>query len=235
MGRESLALSANHHGRRCDPDGAVAIDSHLFRAVAPARRSGLPVCTSSGPADDSATASARQRAPQAWQPPVQEGDCIVMGMKIKRAAGMRWSAIGSALLLVAATLIADLFQCDPGRGAPDQRRRLPAGRTGPGRRRDRRADVAGRAAGPLGAAHRPQRHRAPHRRRRQHHGGRHHPRLHPRRGGPAGRRRRPGLRHQPATSTSTTRRRCPPRAATPRPPAPTGPPGRASTGCPASP
>ena len=39
--------------------------------------------------------------------------------------------------------------------------------------RGRRADVAGRAARPLGAAHRPQRHAAPHRRRRQHHGHRH--------------------------------------------------------------
>ena len=89
-----------------------------------------------------------------------------------------------------------------------------------GRRRDGRADGAGGAAGPLGAAHRPQRHAAPHRRRTAT------PRVdrHASRSTPTTRRAcraSASTRASPPTgaSTSTTRRRCPPRPATRRPPA----------------
>ena len=83
-----------------------------------------------------------------------------------------------------------------------------------GRRRGGRADGHGGAAGPLGAAHRPQRHAAPHRRRRRHHRDRH-----PRRSTPTTRRACRASASTPAspptgTSTSTTPRRCPPRAVT---------------------
>ena len=93
----------------------------------------------------------------------------------------------------------------------------------------------GGAAGPLGAAHRPQRHAAPHRRRRHHHGDRH-----PRRSTPTTRRACRASAVDPgfATNRYIYLYYAPP-LSTPGGDAPaTGtrlrPPGTASTGCPGS-
>ena len=106
-------------------------------------------------------------------------------------SALRRRAAGVALILATASLTVIAGPAGPAQAQPINPADFQQVDARQGRRRDGRADVHGRAARPLGPAHRPRRHAAPHRRRRQHHGGRHHPRLHPRRGGPAGRRRRP--------------------------------------------
>ena len=160
-----------------------------------------------------------------------------MSMKdAPRQRSRRWFSAGSALLLaVAAGTVTFAADLGPRPGTHDRRQRLPAGRAGPRRDRHGRADVAGGAAGPLGPAHRPQRHPAPHRRRRHHHG-----RSAPCRSTPTTRRgcrASASTRASPptGTSTSTTPRRSPPRAATRRPPAPTSPPGRRQPAVPVHP
>ena len=158
-----------------------------------------------------------------------------MSMRIRRATAARWPAIGSALLLVAATLIATLSSATPAAAHPINAADF---------QQVELAQGVAEMGEPMSLAVLPDRSvlhtarngtAAPHRRRRHHHGDRHHPRLHPRRGGPAGRRRRPGLRHQPAhlpllraAAVHPGRRRAGHRHATGRR-------GRASTGSPGSP